>query len=177
MKRIIVLFSMLALAGLNAQESNETASPPPAVPPPNCDSEQHHQFDFWIGEWAVYSGENLAGHNTITPQYDGCSLHENWRGQSGSNGQSFNAYDRGYDKWHQTWVDNSGTLLELNGGLIDGSMVLSGVRPRQDGTGDARHRITWTPNEDGTVRQHWEASRDGENWTTLFDGLYKKDSD
>lgn len=32
-------------------------------------------------------------------------------------------------------------------------------------------RITWTPNADGTVRQHWEQSTDGgKTWTTAFDG-------
>ena len=31
-----------------------------------------------------------------------------------------------------------------------------------------------TPNEDGTVRQVWEISRDhGINWRSIFDGLYK----
>ncbi len=28
--------------------------------------------------------------------------------------------------------------------------------------------------EDGRVRQLWEASKDGQSWTTLFDGLYEK---
>ena len=34
---------------------------------------------------------------------------------------------------------------------------------------------TWYDNADGTVRQHWEQSKDGgKSWTTAFDGLYKK---
>ena len=34
---------------------------------------------------------------------------------------------------------------------------------------------TWTPNPDGTVRQHWEISSDaGKSWTTAFDGLYRR---
>ncbi len=32
--------------------------------------------------------------------------------------------------------------------------------------------ITWTPNADGSVRQHWETSEDGKTWKTAFDGLY-----
>ena len=36
-------------------------------------------------------------------------------------------------------------------------------------------RITWTPNQDGTVRQLWQQSVDkGANWQTLFDGTYRK---
>jgi len=177
MKYLIILFSLLAVAGINAQESTETATPPPAPAPPNCDGEKHHQFDFWIGEWAVYAGENLVGHNNVTTMYDGCVLHEHWTSAAGNKGESFNTYDRGYDKWHQTWVNAGGGLLELDGGMVDGNMVLSGKRPTQDKTGEATHKITYTPNEDGSVRQHWEVTRDGENWTTLFDGLYKKEHD
>ena len=52
-------------------------------------------------------------------------------------------------------------------------MVLQGtsVTPR----GTSLNRITWTPNQDGTVRQHWENSRDeGATWQTVFDGLYTR---
>jgi hypothetical protein len=50
-------------------------------------------------------------------------------------------------------------------------MVLSGDRPQADGT-VATDRITFTPNDDGSVRQHWETSTDGKTWTTAFDGHY-----
>ena len=73
-------------------------------------------------------------------------------------------------------LDDSGTLLQLNGSLVDGVMVLSGQRPARDGGGMAQHRISWTPNPDGSVRQLWEASKDeGRLWTVLFDGLYTKE--
>ncbi|MCH8227728.1 MAG: hypothetical protein IIC63_04850 [Proteobacteria bacterium] len=59
--------------------------------------------------------------------------------------------------------------------LEDGKMVLSGERPSRDGSGTSLHRITWTPREDGAVRQLWEVSKDnGSNWSVLFDGLYEK---
>jgi hypothetical protein len=73
------------------------------------------------------------------------------------------------------WVDASGTLLLLDGGIVDGAMVLEGERPAPGGKGIVRHRIAWTPNEDGTVRQLWEASQDGgANWSMIFDGLYTR---
>jgi hypothetical protein len=55
-------------------------------------------------------------------------------------------------------------------------MVLAGEVPaREPGAAPTLHRITWEPREGGTVRQHWQASRDGvETWTTAFDGLYSK---
>jgi hypothetical protein len=71
-------------------------------------------------------------------------------------------------------MDNSGTVLLISGGIVNGEMVMEGERRLQDGT---RHleRITWTPNADGSVRQHWQSSRDaGMRWTTVFDGVYKR---
>ena len=65
-------------------------------------------------------------------------------------------------------------MLELAGGLVDGKMVLSGERKLRDGR-TLTNRITWTPNADGSVRQHWEQSFDGGKvWTTVFDGTYRR---
>ena len=140
-----------------------------------CSSEKHRQFDFWIGEWNVTSDGQQAGTNSVYLIQNGCVLQENWQGEGedGVSGTSFNIYDQASDKWHQTWVDSSGTLLELDGALVNGIMVLSGERPARDGSGMALHRISWTRNEDGSVRQYWEASKDdGHTWSILFDGLY-----
>ena len=155
--------------------ATEQAAPPPA--PVYCTDEEYRQFDFWLGEWTVTSNGQFAGTNHVHRIHGDCALQENWVGGSagGIRGTSFNLYDRATGRWHQTWVDSSGTLLLLDGGLVDGSMVLSGKRPTSDGSGVARHRISFTPNEDGTVRQLWEASQDdGASWTVLFDGLYTR---
>jgi hypothetical protein len=37
-----------------------------------------------------------------------------------------------------------------------------------------RHRITWTPGVDGSVRQHWESATAGGEWQTAFDGTYTR---
>ena len=171
MKLMLTLLLFLPLQ-LSAQEDNVEL---PAPLPP-CSSTKHHQFDFWIGEWQVTSGGQVAGTNSVHEVHKGCALQENWQGagEAGISGSSFNIYDQANDKWHQTWVDSSGTLLELNGGMMNGSMVLQGERPAASGNGIATHRITWTPNPDGTVRQLWEATQDGETWSVLFDGLYEK---
>lgn len=165
-----ILFLPLALA---AQD------PAPAAGAP-CSAPEYRQFDFWVGEWAVTSAEQPAGTNSIRPIHGGCALQENWQGagEGGVSGSSFNAYDRATGRWHQTWVDGNGTLLQLDGGLVDGAMVLEGQRPSREGDGTTLHRISWTPNEDGTVRQLWEASQDdGGTWTVLFDGHYTKQAE
>jgi len=130
-----------------------------------------------VGDWTVTAGEQIAGTNSIRRVHGGCALQENWQGagEGGLSGSSYNIYDRATGRWHQTWVDGNGTLLLLDGGLVDGNMVLSGQRPADAGSGPTVHRISWTPNEDGTVRQLWEASQDdGGSWSVLFDGLYAK---
>jgi hypothetical protein len=140
-----------------------------------CASTAHRQFDFWVGEWEVIGANGQrAGSNRIERILGGCVLHETWTGAGPSRGQSFNAYDPGDNRWHQTWVDNSGTLLHLSGGLVNGEMVLQGERRLADGT-EVLDRITWTPASDGTVRQVWLSSRErGMRWTTVFDGVYRK---
>lgn len=172
-----LLSLLLIVPMVAAAQESEAGSVAPAAP---CSSQKHRQFDFWIGDWNVTSAGQQAGTNSIYPIHKGCALQENWQGagEGGLSGTSFNIYDQANDKWHQTWIDSSGTLLELDGGLVDGVMVLSGRRPKRDGSGLALHRISWTPNEDGSVRQYWEASEDdGHSWSVLFDGLYVKQSE
>ena len=36
------------------------------------------------------------------------------------------------------------------------------------------HRVTWTKNNDGTVRQYWETITNKTEITVAFDGLYRK---
>ena len=131
-------------------------------------------FDFWIGEWDVFGPQGKqAGTNSITQLLDGGAIAEHWHGTGGVEGHSINAYDAKTDRWHQTWVDSTGGFLLLDGGLVDGSMVLEGSEPGTDGAPPQRQRITWTPGPDG-VRQHWETSDDdGTSWQTAFDGRYR----
>jgi hypothetical protein len=170
MMRTLLILTLFVSMQLMAQDE---AAENPATPAP-CSGEKYHQFDFWIGDWNVISNGQLAGTNSIHPILNGCALQEKWQGASGLAGTSFNVYDQANDQWHQTWIDGSGTLLELDGDLRNGEMVLQGDRPAADGNGKTSHRITWTPNTDGSVRQLWEATQDGKTWTVLFDGLYQK---
>ena len=139
-----------------------------------------HDFDFWIGEWDVFGPEgNQVGSNTITSMFANPvasgMLHEHWQGNGGVEGRSINAYDVARGCWHQTWMDSTGDMLLLEGGLVDGAMVLEGQAPSgEDPTVLERQRITWT--HDGTeVRQLWESSSDdGLTWTVAFDGRYRR---
>ena len=139
-----------------------------------CDTPAHRQFDFWVGEWTVHKVDgSIAGENTITREFGGCVLRERYATPSGYRGESLNIYDASRKRWHQTWVDIGGALLQLEGGLQDGRMVLEGEGVGADGK-PLRHRISWTPLEDGRVRQHWESTDASGQWTTAFDGTYTR---
>ena len=94
-------------------------------PRPPCATPEHRQFDFWLGTWDVHTPDGKrAGANTIRLTLGGCVLQENWQGAGGHSGTSYNIYDAPRQRWHQTWVDDEGQLLQLDGTYVDGKMVL-----------------------------------------------------
>ena len=150
----------------------ETNAPP--TKSPRCTAAAHRDFDFWLGSWEVRDPEGkLVGHNRIESAHGGCVLIENWTSTSGVTGTSVNLYDRERERWHQTWVDSSGGLLQLDGARNGRAMVLEGDAIDADAPARiARQRITWTP-QPGGVRQLWESSTDGgKTWVAVFDGRY-----
>jgi hypothetical protein len=152
------------------------ADDPAPKPGQACESKARRQFDFWLGDWDVHdpSGK-LVGRNRITRVHGGCALEEQWSGNGGVTGTSLNAYDPERDRWHQTWIDNTGGLLQLDGGWKDDRMVLVGQDAPSPGAPPTLQRISWQPLPDGRVRQLWEASKDaGRTWTTAFDGTYSR---
>jgi hypothetical protein len=143
-----------------------------SAPPSPCSAAQSAQFDFWIGTWDVFAPNGkLAGTNRIEKIYR-CVLHESWSSEK-VQGQSFNVFDPDRGVWHQTWVDSTGSLLVLEGGLRGGAMSMSDASLPGKKDAKALNEITWTPQPDGSVRQHWRVSADGgKTWTTSFDGKY-----
>jgi hypothetical protein len=70
-----------------------------------CASPAFHQFDFWIGDWAVFDVESPAkvAHARIDSILDGCVIREDYQATDGHQGQSFTIYDTARDLWHQSW--------------------------------------------------------------------------
>jgi hypothetical protein len=164
LKTVLPLFIAVAISGPTHAQGT---SPP-------CSSEQHRAFDFWVGEWNVHAPDGkLAGTNSIKREYMDCVLHERYDNGRGYTGESLNIYDGARKVWHQTWVDSSGLLLLLEGGMREGRMVLEGQTTGADGA-LTKHRITWTPNADGSVRQFWESTDKEGKWAIAFDGVYTR---
>lgn len=147
-------------------------APPPSTP---CKAPEFRQFDFWLGDWDVRNpAGKVVGRNRITAMHRGCVIAEQWAGNGGVTGSSFNVYDPDRKQWRQTWVDSTGGVLDLRGAVLDGRMTLSSARSDGKASGDV-DRITWQRLPDGRVRQLWETSPDGgTTWETSFEGYYTR---
>mgnify|MGYP006280704611 CR=1 FL=1 len=154
------------------------AGAPVAAQGAPCDTPEHRAFDFWVGRWEVRAPDGrLAGHNTIRRAMGGCVLHERYTTPTGYEGESLNMYDASRGVWHQTWTDDAGLLLLLEGGLRGDTMVLSGETVDTAGA-RVRQRISWWVADDDPdrVRQRWERGT-SDGWAVVFDGLYLRRED
>mgnify|MGYP000347597795 CR=1 FL=1 len=171
----LLLFLPLACA---APAADEPADPAGAALELGAETDPARAFDFWLGDWQCHGPDgSLGGHNTITLEAGGRALQEHWVGAGGGVGTSLSFLDAGTGTWHQTWIDNSGGTLYLDGGPDEtGAMVLEGTKERRDGGGLVRHRVVWTPDANaGTVRQHWTWTiDDGATWGTAADLVYSR---
>ncbi len=167
------------LVGLaTTAEGQSKKKQPPAAPAGTktaaCASAAHHQFDFWLGEWEVTTPQGApAGTNRVERLLEGCALQEQWEAADGSRGTSLSSYDAVSRKWRQTFVDDTGQVLVLEGEFKDGKMVLQGEKTmgRQR---SAQQRISWQLVGD-KVRQRWDISQDdGKSWSLLFEGVYTR---
>jgi len=152
--------------------ASATIAQTPATPP--CEQGgRYADFDFWVGEWDVFSPDGVqAGTNRIEKAQRGCVLVEHWTGAGGGTGTSFNHWHPGAARWVQLWVSGGGTIIDIEGGLRGDAMILAGTLINPHGESQP-FRGTWTPNPDGSVRQLFEISPDGgRSWTTWFDGRY-----
>ena len=142
-----------------------------------CSSTNHNQFDFWVGDWEVYhtQADTIVGHNTIERILNGCVVQENWTGATGFTGKSFNTFNAIDTTWNQVWVDVSGATYHFKGKMEAAAMKLKGQTTSRNGQA-ILFEMSYTPDKNtGNVRQLWKQSTDkGENWTVIFDGIYKK---
>ncbi|NNK39439.1 MAG: hypothetical protein HKP45_02165 [Winogradskyella sp.] len=143
-----------------------------------CCSDDHRAFDFWEGTWTVTNPDGaIAGYSTITKIQNNCIIDENWKSASpGYTGTSHNFYNSKLDRWEQLWIDNQGGFLKLYGNRKGNQMILRSDASQNKNGNNFYQQISWTDNDDGTVRQLWEIITENEETKILFDGLYKKNN-
>ncbi|MDF1697616.1 MAG: hypothetical protein P1U56_17355 [Saprospiraceae bacterium] len=138
----------------------------------NSSIPSNHDFDFWIGNWDVYKfgTDTLVGQSEIKPILNHSAIEENYKGwQNPFKGTSNNIFNTRTQKWEQHWIDNTGFVLHISGGLSDGKMKLI------DCIAQNCNKIIWSPLSDESVRQEWFVSSDtGTSWNKIFDGHYKQ---
>ena len=77
-----VLIGLLCISvslSMTAQETTEEQEEPPKS---ICESvEKFNDFDFWVGEWIVYTNDEkrgFQGTNSVTKHHQNCLIMENW---------------------------------------------------------------------------------------------------
>lgn len=177
---ILGLAQLLLVAAAVAQEEGGEAGAEAQLQPqepryPCKDSQNHRAFDFWIGTWDVSNGGKKAGTNEIQLILGDCVLFENWTGASGFTGKSFNYYDGAEGHWRQIWIDDRGGVIEFTGQVREGVMYYTATTRNPADGSQTEHKLTFSQNDDGSVRQLWEQSNDaGATWQTVWDGHYVK---
>jgi hypothetical protein len=141
-----------------------------------CETKEHQQFSFWLGEWRVTNKKNTKklGDSKITSLLNKCVIFEDWTSANGTyRGNSFNYYDRQTKKWHQKWIDNQGNPIEFSGSYAENEIRYTGQSTQGNGK-TIFYKLTFIKLSKNLVRQHWEQSEDKTLWKTIFDGYYHR---
>lgn len=139
--------------------------------------EESRQFDFWIGDWDVFTA--LAptaapiARSRIESAEASCAVLEFYTQNAGYTGRSINIYDTNLKKWRQFYVDNTGRVTRYIGESRDGNMYFT-AEPSPGTPSGTQNRMTFFAEGRDQVRQVLERSTDGVTWTKTFDGIYKR---
>jgi hypothetical protein len=137
------------------------------------------ELDFWIGEWDARWGEAGRGTNRLSRILGDKVIREDFAGGGPNghlNGLSLSVFDPEQRAWHQTWVDDSGSYIELGGEVVDGWFALG--RPAPEVGPDARQRMVFRDIQPMSFRWTWELSEDGgATWSVRWDIAYTRRSE
>lgn len=144
----------------------------------DCGDATRRAIAYWIGDWTVMDTASSApvAESRIEWAVDGCAIRESYEQKTGPGGKpmhyagtSYTAFDAASDRWKQFYVDTTGRVASLEGGLRDKRLVLNGK------AGEKSTRMTIEALANGDVRQHGEASTDGgKHWAPTFDFTYRR---
>lgn len=166
----LLLFHFLSASLLIAQ--NTTPNQPAPLPA------ESRQFDFWVGEWEVFNHQNKkAGDSKIEKILNDAVILENWTGNSGYVGKSFNHFHKEKGKWIQYWVDQNSDPILFEGSYDETqkAMVFFSYDHAKDKENPYIRRLTFYNLDPNTVRQFSQQSSDeGKTWNVEYDFTYKR---
>jgi hypothetical protein len=147
-----------------------------------CDTPQHHQFDFWVGDWQVFEAKSnqLVAYDRVEKLAHGCIVQQNltmitdlyrgpgvpWR----MSGIGVNRFDG--EGWLELWADDTWGAIALRG-MPDASaaMVLTTVVPSRN----RDLKLVWEKKPDGSVRQlQYVAPAGSGKWQLFGDLIYRR---
>ena len=185
--KLLVLSTLAACASTPAPVAPTNAAPaqpaPVAAVPPAagaiaqaCSGPEFRQLDFWIGDWNVKIHARASpasdqwgdsvGTQHVRSILSGCAIEENFAAQGPPSpwaGRSFATFDGFSKKWRQTWVDDSGGYIPLDGGPEGSEFALYGP-PREIKGTKFQMRMVWKNITHEALRWEWQRSEDG--WQT-----------
>ena len=147
------------------------------APTPCAGVAERRRLDFWTGEWEVTTtGGSAAGSSSVQIVSGGCALLESWTSTRGGKGHSLTAFNPALGQWQQYWIGQDGNPIEYRESTWhDGSIVLRASFAASGNTPATELRLTFSPVDSTTVRQHGERSIDGgQTWSTTYDFLYHR---
>jgi hypothetical protein len=146
-----------------------------------CDSPQHHQFDFWVGDWQVFDAKThqLVAFDRVEKHSQGCIVQQNltmvtdlYRRPGVSyrmTGIGVNRFDG--ESWLELWADNQWGAIVLRGMPDAGkAMVLTTLIPSRN----RDLRLEWEKRPDGSVRAlQYVAPAGSGKWELYGDLIYR----
>ena len=153
---MIITVLILLCSALKAQNSEKT-------------------FDFWVGNWNLYWNDSLKGNNIINKIMDDKIIQENFSSLDNSFiGKSWTVYDSTNGIWKQTWVDNNGAYIVLNGGEeADGVALYTEEKTKKTGEKYYMRMIFKNIHKEG-FDWLWQSSPDKIKWNTLWAIKYER---
>jgi hypothetical protein len=174
--RVSTVIALALVAVLSPGESRpaDSANAP-------CDTAQHHQFDFWVGDWQVFDARThqLVAFDRVEKHSHGCIVQQNltmvtdlYRRQGVSyrmTGIGVNRFDG--ESWLELWADNQWGAIVLRGMPDAGkAMVLTTIIPSRN----RDLRLEWEKRPDGSVRAlQYVAPTGSGKWELYGDLIYR----
>jgi hypothetical protein len=171
--------TIIALALVTVLMSGKSWSVDSASAP--CDTAQHHQFDFWVGDWQVFdaSTNQLVAFDRVEKHSQGCIVQQNltmvtdlYRREGVGyrmTGIGVNRFDG--QSWLELWADNQWGAIVLRGMPSAGkAMVLTTIIPSRK----RDLRLEWEKRPDGSVRAlQYVAPAGSGKWELYGDLIYR----